>query len=206
LEADLSGLQSLDVDLVFTPSPESLYPKGYSTFVDPPEVARPLEGVFRPGHFRGVATVVLKLFHILPATVAYFGQKDYQQLAVIRRMVQDLHVPIRVQGCPTVREPDGLALSSRNRYLSAEQRRSATSLWQALQAAKRLVQQGEYDVSKLESAMSTVLTQQGAESIDYARVVDANTLTDIATAQSSAVALIAARIGQTRLIDNLLLS
>lgn len=206
LEDDLSALRAREVDLVFTPSHEVLYPAGYSTFVEPPEVSRPLEGVFRPGHFRGVATVVLKLFQILPASVAYFGQKDYQQLAVIRQMVSDFNVPIRIQGCPTLRESDGLAMSSRNRYLSETQRQAALSLWLALQATKRLVEDGEREVAKLESNMSEVLLQHGAESIDYARVVDADTLSDIQAIQSSAIALIAARIGQTRLIDNLLLT
>lgn len=206
LEDDLSALRALEVDLVLTPSHEVLYPAGFSTFVEPPEVSRPLEGVFRPGHFRGVATVVLKLFQILPASVAYFGQKDYQQLAVIRQMVSDFNVPIRIQGCPTLRESDGLAMSSRNRYLSETQRRAALSLWLALQATKRLVEYGEREVARLESNMSEVLLQHGAESIDYARVVDADTLSEIQTIQSSAIALIAARIGQTRLIDNLLLT
>jgi pantoate--beta-alanine ligase len=206
LEDDLSALRALEVDLVLTPSHEVLYPAGFSTFVEPPEVSKPLEGVFRPGHFRGVATVVLKLFQILPASVAYFGQKDYQQLAVIRQMVSDFNVPIRIQGCPTLRESDGLAMSSRNRYLSETQRRAALSLWLSLQATKRLVEDGEREVARLESNMSEVLLQHGAESIDYARVVDADTLSEIQTIQSSAIALIAARIGQTRLIDNLLLT
>ena len=122
LESDLDGLRSVKCDLVFVPQTESLYPNGFSTYVEPPAVAAPLEGVCRPGHYRGVCTIVLKLFGILPATVAYFGQKDYQQLTVIRHMVEDLNVNIQVQGCPTVREPDGLAMSSRNRYLNAAHR------------------------------------------------------------------------------------
>lgn len=205
LEQDLSHLRLLDIDIAFVPNRESLYPVGYSTFVEPPEVALPLEGVFRPGHFRGVSTIVLKMFQILPATVAYFGQKDYQQLAVIRRMVQDLNIPILVQGCPTQRESDGLALSSRNRYLDTSDRIIATGLWQALQAVLGLFESGERNVGILESAMESVLNQRGIHSIDYARVVDAHTLSDIEMIQTTAVALIAARVGQTRLIDNILL-
>ena len=203
LKKDLEYLRSLNIDAVFVPSNESLYPIGYSTFVEPPEVAWPLEGVFRPGHFRGVATVVLKLFQILPATVAYFGQKDYQQLAVIRRMTQDLNVPIQIQGCPTVREPDGLALSSRNRYLNHSDRMTATGLWQALQAVKGLFDSGERAVKQLNRAMAVVLEQHGIHGVDYARVVDAHSLSEIETVKTSAVALIAARVGQTRLIDNM---
>lgn len=205
LEKDLGELAARKVDMVFTPTRESLYPSGYSTFVDPPAVAKPLEGVCRPGHFRGVSTVVLKLFQILPSTVAYFGQKDYQQLAVIRQVVVDLNIPVRIQGCPTVREPDGLALSSRNRYLSSSDRLKAVSLWTALQTTKRLFDEGERCVRALESAMLEVLIKMGIEQIDYARVVDANTLSDIETIDSGAVALIAARVGKTRLIDNLIL-
>lgn len=206
LEDDLRGLEALGTDLVFVPATESLYPPGFSTFVEPPEVAKPLEGLFRPGHFRGVTTIVLKLFHIVPASVAYFGQKDYQQLAVIRRMVHDLNIPIRVRDCPTHREPDGLAMSSRNRYLDKSQRRAATCLWRALQTAETLFNQGERQVRQLESAMHAILTRDGADSIDYARVVDAHTLEPIESVENPAVALIAVRIGQTRLIDNLLLT
>lgn len=205
LEADLAGLSDLQVDLVFTPSADELYPPGFSTYVHPPAAAEPLEGVFRPGHFRGVTTVVLKLFQILPASIAYFGQKDYQQLTVIRRMVEDLNIPIRIQGCPTIREVDGLAMSSRNRYLDEHQRQSALSLWIALQAAKRLFDEGERDVGRLEREMSEQLLQRKAERIDYACVVDAHSLATINSITGPAVALIAAFVGTTRLIDNLLL-
>jgi pantoate--beta-alanine ligase len=205
LEADLAGLRDLQVDLVFTPTPDLLYPAGFSTYVQPPEASEPLEGVCRPGHFRGVATVVLKLFQILPATIAYFGQKDYQQLTVIKRMVEDLNVPVRVQGCPTVREVDGLAMSSRNRYLNAQQRQAALSLWTALQAAKKMFEAGERDVAILENRMSELVLQHGADRIEYARVVDANTLATLDKVTGPAVALIAAYVGATRLIDNLIL-
>lgn len=206
LEADLAGLRDVQVDMVFTPTPEMLYPAGFSTYVEPPASAAPLEGQCRPGHFRGVTTVVMKLFQILPATIAYFGQKDYQQLTVIKRMVEDLNVPIRVEGCPTIRESDGLAMSSRNRYLDAEQRQRALSLWHALQAAKQLYEAGEQNVNILEQAMARELVQRGAEKIDYARVVDSQTLETIETIDDEAVALIACFVGKTRLIDNLVLS
>lgn len=205
LEADFAGLQQRQVDLVFVPQPATLYPAGYSTYVQPPEVAEPLEGEHRPGHFRGVATVVMKLFQILPATVAYFGQKDYQQLAVIRRMVEDLNVPIRVEGCPTLRDPDGLAMSSRNRYLSPEDRAAALGLQRALQRVGELQCGGEISVRVLETLMLQVLTDAGIERIEYARVVDAHSLETIETIDRPAVALIAARVGSTRLIDNVLL-
>lgn len=206
LEADLAGLRDMQVDMVFTPTPEMLYPAGFSTYVEPPASAIPLEGQCRPGHFRGVTTVVMKLFQILPATIAYFGQKDYQQLTVIKRMVEDLNVPIRVEGCPTVRENDGLAMSSRNRYLDSEQRQRALSLWQALQAARQLYEDGERSVHTLEQTMARELAQRGAEKIDYARVVDSQTLETIETIDDDAVALIACFVGKTRLIDNLVLS
>ena len=206
LESDLAGLRSLEVDAVFTPTQEDLYPKGFSTYVDPPAEGQPLEGVCRPGHFRGVATIVMKLFQILPATVAYFGQKDYQQLTIIRRMVEDLNVPIRIQGCPTVRETDGLAMSSRNRYLSDEQRQRALCLWRALSKAKELYDAGERRVAEIEATMAKVLTNGGADRIEYARIVDARNLDSYETnIDTPSVALIAARVGQTRLIDNMLL-
>lgn len=204
-EADCQMLREAGTDLVFAPTPEQLYPSGFSTFVQPPRVAEPLEGEYRPGHMRGVVTVVLKLFNILPATISYFGQKDYQQLQVIRHMVDDLNVPIRVEGCATVREADGLAMSSRNRYLSHTERRSALSLWTALTLAQRLVQQGERSVVKLEAKMSETLLSEGADSIDYARIVHADTLQSLDELASPAIALIAARVGKTRLIDNLVL-
>src|SRR5262245_41735614 len=135
LETDLQALSSVGCDLVFVPSPDEIYPHGFSTYIEPPAVAAPLEGVCRPGHFRGVATVVLKLFNLIPAHFACFGQKDYQQLLVIRRMVEDLALPIEIVACPTVHEQDGLAMSSRNRYLSPAQRQQALGLSQALARA-----------------------------------------------------------------------
>lgn len=205
LDEDLRLLRDMEVDLVFVPQQHELYPADFSTTVNPPDVAQELEGKFRPGHFRGVATIVLKLFHILPASAAYFGQKDYQQLAVIRRMVQDLNLPIRIEGCPTVREADGLAMSSRNRYLSSAERSKALGLWAALQAAAQLFAQGQRAVHPIEQRMMEVLHQHGVESVDYARVVDADWLRASDNLNPRAVALVAARVGNTRLIDNLLL-
>ena len=205
LTDDLRALEELSVDVVFVPSARSMYPEGFSTYVQPPAVAQPLEGEFRPGHFQGVATVVLKLFQILPATHAYFGQKDFQQLAVIRHMASDLNVPVQIVGCPTVREADGLAMSSRNRYLQPEQRQAALSLWGALTAVRELLLQGQTEVDQLEQCMLERLREGGIQRIDYARVVDRDTLAALLRVDRPAVALIAAHVGHTRLIDNLLL-
>ncbi|RMF42584.1 MAG: pantoate--beta-alanine ligase [Planctomycetota bacterium] len=204
-ESDCAALRDLGVDFVFAPSAEELYPAGFSTYVQPPKVAERLEGKCRPGHFRGVATVVLKLFHIIPATAAYFGQKDYQQLLVIQHMVDDLNVPIRVVGCPIVREPDGLAMSSRNRYLSQAEREAALSLWKALTAAQSALSSGQRDARELEQLMQTTLYTQGADRIDYAVVADPASLEPVSQVDRPAIALVAAHVGKTRLIDNLLL-
>ncbi len=205
LEEDLNLLRELGTDLVFTPPRERLYPEGFSCFVGTPAVAEPLEGVCRPGHFQGVTTIVLKLFQILPAAVAYFGQKDFQQLAVIRRMVVDLNIAVRIEACATIREPDGLAMSSRNRYLSMERRSAALGLYKALQNVVTQVASGRTDVAALEKEMEKTLYDAGVDSIDYARIVDPEYLTDLKLLNQPAVALIAARVGQTRLIDNVLL-
>ena len=202
MDQDLSGLKQAGADFVFVPEASAIYTEDHSTWIEPPAVAKPLEGEFRPGHYRGVATVVLKLFNIIPATVAYFGMKDYQQLQVIRRMVEDLNIPIRIEACPTVREPDGLAMSSRNRYLLADERAKATCLSRALHRVIELVDAGETNIGLLESAMRKVLLDAGVSQIDYARIVDGKTLETLTTLEPPCVALIAARIGNTRLIDN----
>jgi pantoate--beta-alanine ligase len=206
LDQDLAGLKQAGADFVFVPESSEMYPDGHSTWVEPPSVASTLEGEFRPGHYRGVATIVLKLFNIIPATIAYFGLKDYQQLRVIRRMVEDLNIPIRIEPCATVREPDGLAMSSRNRYLGASERAIATSLSRALQRVGDLVDSGETNIAALESTMQTSLEHAGVSQIDYARVVDADTLESLKSLNVPGVALIAARVGTTRLIDNRILS
>lgn len=202
LEADLSGLQKEGVDLVFVPKKEALYPSGYSTVVQPPASGMSLEGVHRPGHFEGVVTIVLKLFHILPATVAYFGEKDYQQLTVIRDMVEDLNVAIRIESCATVREADGLAMSSRNRYLSVEERKIAAGISRALRETQQRVSEGMLDVAELERAIKQGLSSAGIERWDYACIVDSRTLQPMEKIGDSSIALIAAWVGKTRLIDN----
>jgi pantoate--beta-alanine ligase len=202
LDSDLQMLRAEGCDFVFTPSAETIYPAGYSTFVEPPEVANRFEGILRPGHFRGVATIVLKLFMLIPAHVAYFGRKDYQQVAVISAMVRDLAVPIRIEACETVREPDGLAMSSRNRYLSESDRQRALGLSRALQRAQKMVDAGCTRISELEVAMREVLRDAPVDAIDYAVVVDTESLQPLELLEQVAVALIAVRVGTTRLIDN----
>lgn len=206
LETDLEKLRDVECDFVFVPSSDKIYSQNHSTYIDPPNVARRWEGEIRPGHFRGVATVVLKLFQLVPAQVAFFGSKDYQQLAVIRTMVDDLNIPIRIEACPTIREQDGLAMSSRNRYLSVADRQRALGLWLALCRVQELVHQGEIRSSILNEAMQSQLTQTPVDSIDYAIVVHPESLEPLETLENQGVAIIAARIGGTRLIDNLTLT
>ncbi len=203
LEADLAALREQGCDFVFVPPSDRVYGRDHSTFVEPPAVSKRWEGALRPGHFRGVTTIVLKLFQLIPAHVAYFGRKDYQQVAVIRAMVDDLNIPIRVEDCETVRETDGLALSSRNRYLSISERPRALGLWLALSAAKKMLAGGERSSDKLEMAMREELTKAPVDSIDYAAIVDPATMEPLTQVDDSAVAIIAAKVGSTRLIDNM---
>lgn len=205
LERDLRLLEPLGVDLVFVPSVEEMYPPGFQTWVIVEEVSQPLEGASRPGHFRGVATVVTKLFHIVQPDRAYFGQKDAQQVVVIRRMVQDLNIPVEIVVCPTVREPDGLAMSSRNTYLNPEERRAATVLFRALQAAKARYEQGERDAERLREAMREVIQAEPLARLDYVSVADPETLRELSQVEDRALLSLAVYIGKTRLIDNLLL-
>ena len=213
LDCDLELLEKEGVEAVFVPDRKCIYPDGFSTYIDPPEVAKSLEGICRPGHFRGVATVVAKLFHIVPATHAFFGLKDYQQLKVIQAMTRDLNLDIEFVPVRTVREPDGLALSSRNRYLTGCERDRALLLSRALQVAHDLHEQGESNPAIIESAMRSVLlaanpgalVTDGVDKIEYAVVVDAETLSPLSQIDRPAVALIAACVGKTRLIDNRLL-
>ena len=204
LESDLAALREHECDFVFVPQSDRVYASGHSTFVEPPSVAQRWDGELRPGHFRGVATIVLKLFQLIPAHVAYFGRKDYQQVAVIRAMVDDFNIPIRIQACETIRESDGLAMSSRNRYLSKEDRTRALGLWLALSAARDNLAVGETSSSKLEEAMRQELAK-AVDSIDYVAVVHPDTMEPLDRIEASAVAIIAARVGGTRLIDNLTL-
>ena len=179
LDRDLKLLEALAVDLVFNPTPEVMYPPNYQTYVTVEEVTKYLEGASRPGHFRGVATVVAKLFNIVGAERAYFGQKDAQQTIVIKRMVQDLNMPIDIIICPTQREADGLALSSRNTYLDAEHRRAAPVLYRALCAAKEAFDRGERDGDRLRSIMREIIEAEPLAKLDYVSAADATTLQEL---------------------------
>lgn len=204
LEADLKALAGCRVDLVFAPDPAEVYPPGFSTRVEVTTVALPLEGEFRPGHFCGVATVVLKLFNMVGADAAFFGQKDYQQTCVIRHMAVDLNLPLAIRVCPTVREPDGLALSSRNRYLSPAARPRALSLWHSLCLASELIRGGERHAPTIAARMREILLAAGG-TIDYAQLVDPETLAPINEICGTTLAVLAVKIDETRLIDNCLL-
>ncbi len=204
--ADLREAEALGIDLAFVPSVEAMYPTGApEVTVDPGPLGERLEGAARPGHFRGVATVVAKLFHAVGPCRAYFGEKDAQQLAVIRRMVRDLDFPVEVVACPTVREPDGLAMSSRNRRLTPEQREAAGCLFLALAAAAELARAGERDAAKLVAVMAREIGATPGARIDYVAVVDEETFEEVREITRPARALVAARFGDVRLIDNLLL-
>jgi pantoate--beta-alanine ligase len=208
LSDDLDALRSEGVSMVFNPTNESIYPKGFSTYVEPPEVAYALEGTIRPGHFRGVCTIVLKLFQIIPAHTAVFGQKDYQQSCMIAAMVRDLNLPIQLDIAPTVREPDGLAMSSRNRYLDPIQRQRAVKISQALRSVEEEWQSGERNVGRLQEIMIETLrvnSPDGIDRLDYAVIVDPESLQPLETIETTAVALIAGHLGATRLIDNMIL-
>ncbi len=205
-EADCKLLQAEGVDLLFAPTPAEMYPTGgLNTFVDPGDLGNRLDGGSRPGHFRGVTTVVSKLFAILTPDRAFFGQKDAAQVAVLRAMVRDLNMPVEMVVCPIVRDTDGLALSSRNRYLSPEQRHQALALSAALRCAERAAADGERDVTKLIDRMRSHLTSPVIR-IDYVEAVDADTLLPVQQAQPNTLLAIAAWVGNTRLIDNRLLS
>jgi pantoate--beta-alanine ligase len=205
LPDDLNALAALDTEFVFAPSNEEMYPSGYNTWVEVVAVAEPLEGQCRPGHFRGVATVVLKLLNIVQPDVAFFGQKDYQQSLVIRRMVEDFNVPVEICVCPIVRDPDGLAMSSRNRYLSPDARKRALVLWKSLQLAGDLVTQGERNAEKIITQMRNVILTAEDASIDYIALVDPENLQAVDTITGRTLAVLAVKIENTRLIDNCLL-
>jgi len=205
-EHDLQLLAEAGVDLVWTPTPEAVYPPGFQTYVEVEQVTQPLEGAHRPGHFKGVATVVAKLFNAFTPDRAYFGQKDAQQVVVIKQMTRDLNFPLEIVVCPTLREPDGLALSSRNTYLNPEERRAATVLYRALSAAKAAFESGERDGRNLKALMSEVLSAEPLAQPDYVSAADPETLAELATIPKGVLLSMAVRIGKTRLIDNFLLS
>jgi pantoate--beta-alanine ligase len=205
LDADRALVAEVGADLLFVPSAEVMYPVGFSTFVEPPAVAATLEGQSRPGHFRGVTTVVLKLLNQVRPDVAYFGRKDFQQSAVVRQMVHDLDLAVRIVVCPTVRETDGLALSSRNRFLSPAARRQALVLSRSLRLAAELVDAGERDAETILARMREVIATAPDLQLEYVVLVDPDTLAEVAEVARPTAALLAARIGGTRLIDNELL-
>ena len=202
-EADLQACRECGVNLVFAPDVSTIYPDTFSTFVEVGGLSDVLEGRCRPGHFRGVATVVLKLLNIVQPDVAYFGRKDYQQQALIRRMCRDLDMPGEIRTCDTVRELDGLALSSRNRYLSDDERIAALSLSKCLKLAKRRLTAGETDVELVRHEMLALLNETGGVAVDYATIADLESLADITSPQPEMIALVAAKVGLARLIDNL---
>jgi pantoate--beta-alanine ligase len=205
LEADQKVCSDAGADLIFAPSVEEMYPERSVTFVEVKELDTVLCGASRPGHFRGVGTVVLKLFNIVGPDAAHFGAKDFQQVRIISQMVRDLNVPVEVRIEPTVREADGLALSSRNRYLSASERAAAPRLHRALQTVRERALAGEIDVARLESALGAELEAIAGARVDYARIVDADTLRPLGRLDRPAVAAVAVYLGTTRLIDNVVI-
>lgn len=205
LEADRAALEKLGVDYLFAPSPEDMYPKDFRTAVIVEGLGDRLEGRSRPGHFRGVTTVVLKLFEIVQPRVAFFGRKDAQQVRIIRQMTSDLNLATEVVTCPIVREPDGLALSSRNAYLKGGERQSATALYRSLAAACRAIQSGERDPVRILAELRRVMDSEPAVALDYAEIVDAETLEPAMALRRPCYILVAARVGGTRLIDNALI-
>ena len=203
LDRDLGLAKAQGVDVAFAPAVEEMYPDGTpETTVDPGPLATVLEGAARPGHFRGVCTVLARLFHLVGESRAYFGQKDAQQVAVVRRMVRDLAFPVEIVACPILREPDGLAMSSRNIYLGPEERQAALCLSQALRAAVSAVEDGERSADRILQAMRERIAREPLASLDYVALVDEETFREIGEVTGPARALVAGRIGRTRLIDN----
>jgi pantoate--beta-alanine ligase len=205
IEKDLELLEGMGVELVWTPSAGSLFPPGFQTWITVEEVAAPLEGKCRPGHFRGVATIVAKLFNAFMPDKAYFGQKDAQQVAVLKRMVKDLNFPVELVVCPTIRETDGLALSSRNAYLNPAERKAATVLYRALILAKTRYENGVRDAEELRSAMRAVLGSEPLANEQYVSAADPETLCELQRIEENGKVLfsLAVRIGRARLIDNM---
>jgi pantoate--beta-alanine ligase len=205
LEADRAALEKLGVDYLFAPSPGDMYPKDFRTAVIVEGLGDRLEGRSRPGHFRGVTTVVLKLFEIVQPRLAFFGRKDAQQVRIIRQMTGDLNLDSEIVTCPVVREPDGLALSSRNAYLKGGERQSASALYRSLAAARRAIQSGERDPVRILAELRRVIDSEPAVALDYAEIVDAETFEPAMALRRPFYILVAARVGGTRLIDNALI-
>ena len=204
-ERDLSLLEKEGVDLVFIPTVEEMYPEGYQTYVEVVELSRPLCGRFRKGHFRGVTTVVTKLFNAVTPHVAYFGKKDYQQYLIIKRMVLDLNMPVEIKALPIVREKDGLAMSSRNTYLSPQERAQAVALYRSLLKAKEAYERGERSAEKIRKAVEEELRRYPLVKPQYIEVVDGETLQPAQEIKGKTLVAIAAFVGKARLIDNIIL-
>lgn len=205
LPHDLALLEGAGVDLIWTPTVEVMYPTGYQTWVEVEKLTRPLEGEVRPGHFRGVTTVVAKLFNAVGPDKAYFGQKDAQQAAVIRRMTKDLDFPINVVVCPTLRESDGLAMSSRNVYLNPEERQAATVLFRSLSAAKAVYESGERDAEKIRALVRETVTTEPLARLQYVSCADYDSLEELETVRGKVLISMSVYLGKTRLIDNFVL-
>jgi len=204
-EADCAALEELGADYLFAPPAEEMYPKGFSTAICVEGIGERLEGRSRPSHFSGVATVVLKLFEIVQPNVAVFGRKDAQQQALVRRMARDLDLDAQIVTCPIVREPDGLALSSRNVYLKGDDRRAATVLYRSLVALREQIDHGERDIARLLATMRSVVASEPSVTLDYAEIVDADNFEKVMNLRGSCFAVLAAKAGRTRLIDNALI-
>jgi pantoate--beta-alanine ligase len=205
IDEDLAKCGEADADIVFAPEANDMYPPGYTTYVEVGELSNKLCGLDRPGHFRGVTTVVMKLFNLVRPNRAYFGQKDAQQLVVIQRMVRDLNLGIQIAGVPIVREHDGLALSSRNQYLGADERNDALCLSEALREAQSLYDQGERNAMPLLEAMGEIIVGTPSAELQYAAIVDLENFEDVTEIDRPVLAALAVRIGDTRLIDNVIL-
>ena len=205
LEADRRELEQLGVDALFLPTADDMYPKGFQTYIHVEEITNKLCGKSRREFFRGVTTIVLKLFHIVQPHSAFFGEKDRQQLEVIRKMVHDLNLDIDIVGLPIIREPDGLAMSSRNQYLGKAERKTAQSLHEALQQAQQLVAQGESSVATLRSRMRNIIEREGQAQVDYISVCDPQRFEELEEIQGKAMIALAVHVGKARLIDNCLI-
>ncbi len=205
-EGDAEKCRSAGVDVLFVPEQSDVYGPGFQTYVTVERVSVPLCGASRPGHFRGVATVVLKLFNMVQPSKAYFGRKDYQQVQVIKTMVRDLNLDVQIVKCETIREDDGLAMSSRNAYLGSDQRKQAACLYQALMEAKSLFNRGEKRAENYLEAMRNRVNAEPAAEVDYINIVHPETLEDLDDVKDKALGILAVRIGSTRLIDNMLLN
>jgi len=205
LSRDMRMAEEAGVDYIFHPRPEEMYPRPYLTYVEVEDITETLCGARRPGHFRGVTTIVAKLFNVVPADRAYFGLKDAQQVLVVRRMVEDLNFDIEIVACPTVREGDGLAMSSRNMYLGPEEREAATVLYRSLQLARRLVSEGERDAARILGEMRELFAEEPLVEPEYIEAVDYRFLKPVDRVEGEVLIAVAARVGKARLIDNILM-